>query len=418
MDSDLEAPYTPASKNIFARLGTRYWKQMQHHKFFSFNIQKFAIAALFVAALLIAGSPAEAKYASYVVDAKSGKVYHAVNENTRNYPASLTKLMTLYMLFEAVEKKKLSFSTRLSVSRRAANRPASRLGLRRGQSIRVKDAVMALIVKSANDVASVVAESIGGTERRFALLMTDRARKLGMSRTTFRNASGLPHRGQMSTAKDMATLTRAIINRFPQYYHLFKRQVFTFQGRTYRTHNKVLKSYPGAEGMKTGYIRASGYNLITTAKRNNRRMIGVVFGGNTSRSRNRHMKTLLTRAFTKGTPPVLMAKAASPRKLSTARTKRSSKNKDRIWGIQVGAFYTRKPAFNIARDVSNKYASVLNGGKVKVMPLRKSRNRILYRARILGLNRRNAYRTCRLLKKHRKPCLELNLPATVEVASR
>tara|TARA_B100000315_G_scaffold260173_1_gene319707 strand:+ start:11516 stop:12685 length:1170 start_codon:yes stop_codon:yes gene_type:complete len=379
------------------------------------------ILGFLLAALIFAGNPVAAKYASYVVDAKTGKVYHATNENTRNYPASLTKLMTLYLLFEAVEKKKFTFSTRLSVSRKAANRPASRLGLKRGQSIRVKDAVMALIVKSANDVASVVAESIGGTERRFALIMTDKARKLGMSRTTFRNASGLPHRGQMSTAKDMATLTRAIINRFPQYYHLFKRQVFTFQGRTYRTHNKVLKTYPGAEGMKTGYIRASGYNLITTAKRHNRRMIGVVFGGNTSRSRNRHMKTLLTRAFNDATPPVLVAKAKKRKgayRTPKRQAKSVAKNNDRIWGIQVGAFYTRKPAFNIARDVSNKYASVLNGGKVKVMPLRKSRNRILYRARIIGLERRNAYRTCRLLKKHRKPCLELDLPATVEVASR
>ncbi|MBT7954047.1 MAG: D-alanyl-D-alanine carboxypeptidase [Rhodospirillaceae bacterium] len=418
LDFGSEAPYTPGSKKIVARLGTHYWKQMLHHGFFSFNFQRIAIAVLLIAAIIFAAGPVQAKYASYVVDAKTGKIFHAVNENTRNYPASLTKLMTLYLLFEAVEKKKFSFSTRLSVSRKAANRPASRLGLKRGQSIRVKDAVMALIVKSANDVASVVAESLGGTERRFALLMTDKARKLGMSRTTFRNASGLPHRGQMSTAKDMATLTRAIINRFPQYYHLFKRQAFTFQGRTYRTHNKVLKSYPGAEGMKTGYIRASGYNLITTARRNDKRLIGVVFGGNTSRSRNGHMKTLLTRAFNNAKPSVVVAKAASPRKISTARTKRSSKSKDRIWGIQVGAFYTRKPAFSIARDVSNKYASVLNGGKVRVMPLRKSRNRILYRARILGLDRRNAYRTCRLLKKHRKPCLELNLPATVEVASR
>ncbi|MBT4939229.1 MAG: hypothetical protein HON14_08870, partial [Rhodospirillaceae bacterium] len=156
------------------------------------------------------------------------------------------------------------------------------------------------------------------------------------------------------------------------------------------------------------------FNLITTAKRSGKRVIGVVFGGNTSRSRNRHMKTLLTRAFSKTTAPMQMAKIAKP-----ARSKESSTtNKNRIWGIQVGAFYTHRPALNIATDISNKYASVLNGGKVKVMPLRKSRNRVLYRARILGLNRRNAYRTCRLLKKHRKPCLALNLPSNVEVASR
>ena len=378
------------------------------------------------AAIAFAIPNAEAKYASYVVDSKTGKVFHAVNENTRNYPASLTKLMTLYLLFEAVEKKKFSFSTRLNVSRKAANRPASRLGLKPGQSIRVKDAVMALIVKSANDVASVVAESLGGSERRFALRMTDKARKLGMTRTTFRNASGLPHRGQMSTAKDMATLTKAIINRFPQYYHLFSRKAFSFQGRTYRTHNQVLKSFPGAEGMKTGYIRASGFNLITTAKRDGKRIIGVVFGGNTSRSRNRHMKKLLTNAFNEINPPKLIAKVKTkPRKFrakSQGKPKKhaSSKvaSKDRIWGIQVGAFYSHRPAMKIARTISSKYAKVLKGGSIKVTPLHKSRNRTLYRARIVDLGRRNAYRTCRLLKKHRKPCLELSLPNNVEVASR
>jgi D-alanyl-D-alanine carboxypeptidase len=372
-----------------------------------------------VAAITLMASDANAKYASLVIDAKTGKVFHAVNENTRNYPASLTKLMTLYLLFEAVERKQINFNTRLTVSRKAANRPASRLGLKPGQSIKVKDAVMAIIIKSANDVASVIAESIGGTERRFALLMTNKARKIGMSRTTFRNASGLPHRGQMSTAKDMATLTRAIINRFPQYYHLFSRQAFTFQGRTYRTHNKVLKSFRGAEGMKTGYIRASGFNLITTAKRDGKRIIGVVFGGNTSRSRNRHMTKLLTNAFKKANPPQFIARADKPRRDKTVAKGRSKiAAKDRIWGIQVGAFYTRKPALTIARTISNKYAKVLKGGKVTVMPLRKSRNRVLYRARIVGLDRRNAYRTCRLLKKHRKPCLELNLPGDIEVASR
>jgi D-alanyl-D-alanine carboxypeptidase len=372
-----------------------------------------------VAAITLMASDANAKYASLVIDAKTGKVFHAVNENTRNYPASLTKLMTLYLLFEAVERKQINFNTRLTVSRKAANRPASRLGLKPGQSIKVKDAVMAIIIKSANDVASVIAESIGGTERRFALLMTNKARKIGMSRTTFRNASGLPHRGQMSTAKDMATLTRALINRFPQYYNLFSRQAFTFQGRTYRTHNKVLKSFRGAEGMKTGYIRASGFNLITTAKRDGKRIIGVVFGGNTSRSRNRHMTKLLTNAFKKAAPPLLIARTNNQTRDKTVAKSRSKiAAKDRIWGIQVGAFYTRKPALTIARTISNKYAKVLKGGKVTVMPLRKSRNRVLYRARIVGLDRRNAYRTCRLLKKHRKPCLELNLPGDVEVASR
>jgi D-alanyl-D-alanine carboxypeptidase len=348
-----------------------------------------------------------------VIDAKTGELLHAVNENTRNYPASLTKLMTLYLLFEAIEQKKVGLSSRLVVSRKAANRPASKLGLKSGELIKVSDAIMAIIVKSANDVASVIAESIGGNERRFALQMTAKARKLGMSRTTFRNASGLPHRGQMSTAKDMAVLTRAIISHFPKYYHLFSRKIFTFKGRTYRTHNKVLKTYKGAEGMKTGYIHASGYNLITTAKRNGRRIIGVVFGSNTPRARNRHMKKLLNRAFRAGK----FSKTARVAKASNNKNAPTSTNK-RIWGVQIGAFYTRKPALKLAKIISRKYANVLRGGHIKVMPLLKSRNRILYRSRILGIGKRNAYRACKILKKYSKPCLTINLHPSTEVASR
>ncbi len=379
---------------------------------------KKIFVGIFAAILICSTTQLNAKYASLVVDARTGKVFHAVNENTRNYPASLTKLMTLYLLFEAIEQKKISFSTRLNVSRKAANQPASRLGLRAGQSIKVNDAIMAIIVKSANDVASVVAESIAGNERRFALLMTSKARKLGMSRTTFRNASGLPHRGQMSTAKDMALLTRAIINRFPQFYHFFSRQAFTFRGRTYRTHNKVLKSFSGAEGMKTGYIRASGYNLITTAKRNGQRMIGVVFGSNTSRKRNRHMKQLLTRAFkTRNFSKHRIVRKTKNRNTNSVKIRNSLTNRKRIWGVQVGAFYSRKPALSLAKKISSKYRRRLHGSNIVIMPLKKSRSRVLYRARIIGLGKKNAYNICKLLKKKGKPCLEIILPATTEVAS-
>ena len=372
-----------------------------------------AIATIFLSTM------ANAKYASLVIDAKTGELLHAVNENTRNYPASLTKLMTLYLMFESIEQKRFGLSSRLIVSRKAANRPASKLGLRSGELIKVKDAILAIIIKSANDVATVIAEAIGRDERRFALLMTAKARKLGMSRTTFRNASGLPHRGQMSTAKDMAILTRAIIAHFPKYYHLFSRQTFKFKGRTYRSHNKVLKTFRGAEGMKTGYIRASGYNLVATAKRNGRRIIGVVFGSNTSRARNRHMKNLLSRAFRpkNDSKPKIKSK---PRKTKVRVKKKRSfvAKKDRIWGVQVGAFYNHKPAFKIAKTISSKYSKILNGGHIRVMPLKKSRNRTLYRARIIGIGKRNAYRTCKILKKYRKPCLTINLPPNTEVASR
>ncbi len=351
-------------------------------------------------------SYAETKYASMVVDAKTGFVFSAINQNTRNYPASLTKLMTLYLLFEHIEKGKLTLDSRLKVSRKAANRPASKLGLRKGQSLTVKDAILAIVVKSANDVATVIAESVGGNERRFALLMTSKAREIGMSRTTFRNASGLPHRGQMSTAKDMARLTRSIINDFPGYYHFFSKRSFKFQGRVYRSHNKLLKTFSGAEGMKTGYIRASGYNLITTAKRNGTRVIGVVFGGNTSRSRNRHMNTLLTRAFKKDSKKI-------KRKVTTKLNhKRHIKVLDKIWGVQVGAFYSRAPAEKISKNIKKKYRMLFEGGEIVIMPLKKSRKRVLYRARILGIKRFNAFKACKVLKQHQKPCMEVELASS------
>ncbi|MDG2033808.1 MAG: D-alanyl-D-alanine carboxypeptidase, partial [Rhodospirillales bacterium] len=298
---------------------------------------RWALLGVAAAAVITSPSISEAKYASIVIDAKTGKVRHSVNANTRNFPASLTKIMTLYLLFEAVDTKKLTFESRLKVSRRAALQPASRLGLKPGQTIKVREAADALIIRSANDVATVVAEALAGSERRFALRMTQKAREIGMSRTTFRNASGLPHRGQMSTAKDMATLTRNMISRFPHHYHMFAKTSFSYQGRRYRSHNKLLKTYPGAEGFKTGYIRASGYNLITTAKQNGHRLIGVVFGGNSSRSRNRHMQSLLNKAYAQVRAVPSSQFINTPRRLGPGRknqTGRSGMPKRNIWGIQ------------------------------------------------------------------------------------
>ena len=365
---------------------------------------------------LFGATPAMAKYASIVVNAETGKVHHAVNADTRNYPASLTKMMTLYLLFEALDRRKLKLSSRFTVSRQAANQPATRLGLRPGQKIRVEDAILALIIKSANDVAKTVAENLARSERRFALIMTDKARRIGMARTTFRNASGLPHRGQMSTARDMATLARRIIADFPQYYHYFQSRKFTFQGHTHRTHNNVLTQYAGAEGMKTGYIRASGFNLVTAANRNGRRLIGVVFGGNSARSRDQHMKDLLDRGFANYRRPLRAARKMPVRPPRQSRTN-SGRVKRNIWGVQVGAYYSKQPALTVARDISLRYAKILGGGRIAVMPLQKSPQRILYRARIVGIARRNAYRTCRLMKRHKKPCLEIQIRTKVEVAT-
>ena len=332
--------------------------------------------------------------------------------------------MTLYLLFEAVERKQFTMDTKLKVSYRAARQPASRLGLKPGQKITVQDAIHALIIKSANDVASVVAEALAGNERRFALLMTDKARKLGMSRTTFRNASGLSHRGQMSTVKDMAQLTRHLINRFPQFYHFFSKKMFAFQGRTYRTHNRVLKSFPGAEGMKTGYIRASGYNLITTAVQKGHRLVGVIFGGNSARARDRQMKKLLYKAYAKIRSDHL-APYTGTAKLSNLKkdnqlpeTKAKVNVKEAFWGIQVGAFYNRKPAVFLAKKLFQKYAKLLTDGQIAIVPVQTADKRTLYRARILGLGMRAAYRACRLLKRHRQPCMPLRLPNNIEIASR
>ena len=209
---------------------------------------------------------AQAKYASLVLDADTGQVLHSVNADTRNYPASLTKMMTLYLVFEALERGEITMKTQWKASARVARQPASRLGLARGAKIRVSDAVLALITKSANDVATLVAESLAGSERDFALKMTAKARELGMARTTFRNASGLGNRGQLSTARDMATLALALIRDFPQYYKLFSTQKYKHGDRTYKNHNKLLTAYEGTDGIKTGYISASGFNLVASVQ--------------------------------------------------------------------------------------------------------------------------------------------------------
>ncbi len=248
---------------------------------------------------VFAAERAEARYASIVVDAETGEVLRSRNADIRRYPASLTKMMTLYLLFEAIDEGRLNLTSKLKVSQRAAGQPPSKLGLPAGSTIEVEDAIKALVVKSANDIAVVVAEALGGTEVEFARMMTRKAQALGMSRTTFRNASGLPNRKQRSTARDMSFLARALMRDFPHRYHYFDDQRFRYSGRSHRSPNRLLGSYRGMDGIKTGYIRASGFNLVASAERDGRRVIAVVFGGKTARSRNQHMTTLLDLGFTR-----------------------------------------------------------------------------------------------------------------------
>ncbi len=250
--------------------------------------------------LMLMGGVAQAdnpRYAGLVADAATGEVVYAENVESRRYPASLTKMMTLYLLFEAIEQGRLDLDDSLPVSTHAASMPASKLWLRAGDTIQVSDVIPSLVVRSANDVAVVVAEALGGSEAVFAQLMTAKAREMGMRSTYFRNASGLPDDSQVTTARDMGTLAVALMRDFPEYYSEFSRTEFVFRGKRHRGHNRLLSSYPGADGLKTGFIRASGFNVATSAVRDGQRLIAVVMGGFTSRSRDAHMADLLDRGF-------------------------------------------------------------------------------------------------------------------------
>ncbi len=239
-------------------------------------------------------APTTEKYAAIVVDAKSGEMLYGASVNELRYPASLTKMMTLYLLFEAMAEGRVNRTDLITISRVAANRPPSKLGLKPGQSIPVDTAIRVLVVKSANDVATATAEFLGnGSEDRFAQMMTAKARALGMSRTTFKNASGLPDPEQVTTATDMARLSLALRRQFPQYYGYFAQREVTVAGHTIKGHNKTLDTIPGADGLKTGYTRASGFNLATSVKLKGKSVVGVVMGENTAAIRNARMAQLM-----------------------------------------------------------------------------------------------------------------------------
>jgi D-alanyl-D-alanine carboxypeptidase len=252
---------------------------------------------LAASASLLAPAALAERYASIVVDAKTGEVLHARHEDEPRYPASLTKVMTLYMLFDALDRGEITLSERLTVSRHAARQPPSSLALKAGDSITVEDAIYALVSKSANDVAVVVAERLGGTEARFGRMMTARARELGLTDTVFRNASGLPDTQQLSTARDLALLAGALLENHQSRYHYFSSRRFTWGRTTYRNHNELVGNVEGVDGIKTGYTRASGFNLMTSAERDGHRIIVIMLGGATARARNEHVEDLVEAAY-------------------------------------------------------------------------------------------------------------------------
>jgi D-alanyl-D-alanine carboxypeptidase len=235
----------------------------------------------------------EPSSSSIVVDANSGAVMQATNADSPRHPASLTKIMTLYLLFERLEAGKIKMSAEMPVSAHAAAQAPSKLGLEPGESIRVETAIRAIVTKSANDVAVIVAEALAGDEPDFARLMTAKARALGMTHTAYYNASGLPDDKQITTARDQSILGRAIYDRFPQYYRYFSTRTFEFRGKEMRNHNHLLGSIPGIDGIKTGYIRDSGFNIVTSVQRNNRHLVAVVFGGRTANARDARVRSLI-----------------------------------------------------------------------------------------------------------------------------
>lgn len=259
------------------------------------------LLALIGIALVLGSAPAAAnsKYAGIVVDAKTGKTLYSHEADELRYPASLTKMMTLYLTFEALERGKISLNTRVKFSANAAKEPPTKLGVKPGQSITVEQVIYSLVTKSANDASTAIAEHLGGSEAKFASLMTAKARSLGMSRTTFRNAHGLPNANQTTTARDMATLGIALREHFPRQYKYFSTRSFTFGKSRMGNHNRLLGAVRGVDGIKTGYTRASGFNLVSSVVDRDRSIVAVVMGGRTGASRNEQMKDLISRYLLK-----------------------------------------------------------------------------------------------------------------------
>lgn len=402
------------------------------------NREGFLVLAILFILSLANPVQANPRYAAIVIDADTGEVLHETNADARRYPASLTKMMTLYMLFEAVEQRKMTLDTRMRVSAHAGSMPQTNINLKKGDTISVREAIPALIVRSANDVAAVVAEALGGTEANFGRMMTEKARKLNMRATTFRNASGLPHGEQRTTARDMATLSTRLMKDFPQHYHYFSTQSFRYKGITYNSHNRMVRNTQGVDGLKTGFIRASGFNVATSARRGNRRIIGVVMGGQTAASRDQQMAQLLDRSFNRTASSQLASNVRStysaqavpmkvsvavsapkpvvslPEKVSepdviqqfilaetSAESQEVASTDNNSWGVQIGSYLVHDRA-----EAQAQAASRLVPGEAVVTEVKIS-NRKLYRAQLLGLEEGQARTACQSLARQGIECMVL-----------
>ncbi len=374
-------------------------------------------------------------YSSIVIDAATGAVLEEDNADAQKYPASLTKMMTLYLVFDALHQGKWTLNTRLPVSAHAASQSPTKLGLTPGDQITVRDVILGMITRSANDAAVVAAEGLGGTEEHFGELMTQRAHRLGMLSTNFHNASGLPDPLQMTTARDLSRLSRALIRDFPQYYGYFSTTEFTYEGQRIANHNHLMSWYEGADGIKTGFISAAGFNLAASAVRDNRRLIGVVLGGPSPVARDHYMAKLLDAAFAgkSETPQLREASATGKRARPTqvaVNDARAAKMKGRHldlasaaaippqtgkpvtdeehgWGIQVGAFAKIDAARRAAEMATKVAAQPLVGAEIEISTL-KHRRGVVHRARLLGLTSEQAHDACRILSRKDRDCQTLS----------
>jgi len=396
--------------------------------------------------------------AAIVVDMNSGSILQEQAADMPRHPASLTKMMTLYVLFGYLKAGKLTPSSDLTVTEHAATQAPTKLGLKPGATIKVNDAVKALVTQSANDAAVTVAENLAGTEENFAKLMTDTARQIGMRNTLFRNASGLPDDEQITTARDMAILSAHLIHDYPDYYTVFSTQYFTFNGRKYRNHNKLLLNYKGTDGIKTGYTRASGYNLAASVHRGEKHLIAVVLGGKTGSQRDAAMRALLERNFvaastTKPTAAQLVASLVTPAPLpamkkpayamasvtpaSAAATpiaapaegdisepalplrasltssdplpKPSARKVqyDGAYHVQVGAYMSQDEAENRLGMVQQRAMALLDGHLPFTASFMKG-DKEWYRARFAGFSKADAQAACAALKKMSLDCVVMS----------
>lgn len=399
------------------------------------------------------------RYAAYVIDAKTGKVLFSRNGHARRYPASLTKMMTLYLIFEDLKSGRIKLNSRLVMTKAGWRREPSKLGLRPGQSISMEQAIYSLVTKSANDVATAVGDKLSGTEAKFAKRMTLKARQLGMKSTTFKNANGLTARGQTTTAADMAKLGLALREHFPRRYKYFQTRVFKFGKRRYPNHNRLLGKVRGVDGIKTGYTRASGYNLVSSVSSGGRRIVAVVMGGRSGKSRNAHMTKLIRQFLPKASKrgarqlvasyrssrkrtisvAAVAAKAASTgaiaKKLKSLpvsttptpqlrRVERITKPKvalDRTqtasvvktvsrpgWQIQITASDNRNKALKMLNKARSKNRQLLADASPMTQMIVKNGTK-LYRGRFTGFSSKaSARRACKILKKQRFSCLALS----------